>query len=145
MCSQCCVTWQTDAVGLQKCDLCPPSHLSLRQLQQYQSGNFLIQPHTPLAISHEQFTIMEFSVQSLGLYSFALQFLWERNSQVEVYHDALFTTKILCTNNMFHAPCISLETTNIVSEAFHNTLYSKRDEAVMLGGSFCNNRGKSGR
>jgi hypothetical protein len=37
------VMWQTDAIGFQKCDLGLPSHLlSLRHLQQKQSGNFPI-------------------------------------------------------------------------------------------------------
>jgi hypothetical protein len=41
-CSQHDVTWQTDAIHLWKCDLGLPSRLlSLRQLQQQQSGNFL--------------------------------------------------------------------------------------------------------
>jgi ribosomal protein L40E len=33
VCSQCGVTWQTDAAGLLKCDLGLPSHISLRQLK----------------------------------------------------------------------------------------------------------------
>jgi hypothetical protein len=34
-CSQCDVTWQTDAIGLRKCDLGLPFHLlPMRQLQQ---------------------------------------------------------------------------------------------------------------
>jgi hypothetical protein len=41
-CSHRSITWQTDAIGLWKCDLGLPSHLSPRQLQQYQSGNFPI-------------------------------------------------------------------------------------------------------
>jgi hypothetical protein len=42
-CTQCGVTWETVAIGLRKCDLgLPYQRLSLRQLEQWQSGNFLI-------------------------------------------------------------------------------------------------------
>jgi hypothetical protein len=46
LCSQRSVTWQTDAIGLQRCDFGHPSDLlSPRQLQQQeQSGNFPLEP-----------------------------------------------------------------------------------------------------
>jgi hypothetical protein len=71
VCSQHGVTWQTDAVGLLMCGLGLHSHLlSPRQLQQSQSGNFLVAYYmSDMHLIFSQFQSLSFTLSEEHLKS----------------------------------------------------------------------------